>query len=53
MIRVNYTINGYEKLVTGTKISEDENFIVVKGSKDGTIFTIAKTTILEVRDDGR
>jgi len=46
---VSYTINGYGKYVIGTLVSQDEHFIDLQGSRDGKPFTIAKTTIQEIR----
>lgn len=52
MIRINYAINGYDKLIIGNLESEDEHFFVVK-ARDGVIFRIAKTTVTEVKEDVR
>jgi hypothetical protein len=49
MIRVNYTICGYDKLVIGELVSKDTNFIVVKG-RDGVLFTINRLHINEIRE---
>jgi beta-xylosidase len=49
MIRVNYTINGYEKLLLGELVKEDSTFIVVM-ARDGILFTINRNTINEIRE---
>ena len=48
-LRINYTVEGYNKLLLGTLESEDDNFIVVK-ARDGVIFRINKVTINEIRE---
>lgn len=47
-VRINYCITGYDKFIIGKVIEEDSHLIAVKGSKDGAIFRIGKTTITEI-----
>jgi len=53
IVKVSWVINGFEKYLTGKLIFEDNDFIHVKGLKDGTVFEIAKKTILELRREER
>jgi len=46
-MKINYVLNGYEKYVIGTLVSEDENFFTIK-ARDGKIFKIGKNTVSEV-----
>ena len=51
-VKVTYTIFGYCKYITGILIEEDEQFLGVRGLRDGAIFRIAKSTIEEIIELG-
>jgi hypothetical protein len=48
-VKVKWLIGDSQRFLTGELISEDDTFIKVRGQKDGTIFEIAKKTILELQ----
>jgi len=41
--------SGYQKYLTGELVFEDADFVHVKGLKDGTVFEIKKSLILELQ----
>jgi len=49
IVKIKWIIGDSQRFLTGELISEDDTFIKVRGLKDGTIFEIAKKTILELQ----